>query len=112
MGHVNLHPIHAVRELLASGFARLDRAVNNLHAFGQNVLDLRSVAFQGISASGGNGAPGAEDARTGNIAFFNRLLDSQIAVAGAFGFQVAESSEALLKRATGGNRGAGSAIRE
>ena len=59
MGHIDLHPINAIRELLASGFARLDRAVNNLHAFGQNVLDFRSVAFQGISASGGNGAPGA-----------------------------------------------------
>ena len=106
MGHVNLHPIHAVRELLAGGFARLDRAVNNLHAFGQNVLDLRGVAFQGISASGGNGAPG------GNIALFNRLLDSQIAVAGAFGFQVANSGEALLQSAAGGNGRAGSAIRQ
>src|SRR2546423_10776723 len=74
MGHVNLHPIHAVGELLARGFAGLDRAINYLHAFGQNVLDLRSVTLQWIPAGGGNGAAGAEDARARNVAFFDGLL--------------------------------------
>src|SRR4051794_16984606 len=61
MRHIDLDPVSAVIELLACSLARLDRAVDDLHAFGYG--DLGSIAFQRIAASRRNAAGCGEDTR-------------------------------------------------
>ena len=54
MRHVDLDPVRAVVELLASRLACLDRAVDQLGSLGQR--QLGRVAFQRVSAGGRNRA--------------------------------------------------------
>src|ERR1051326_6667939 len=56
--HVDLDPVGAVVELLARGLARLDRAVDDLHALRH--LDLRRVALERIAAGRGDAARAGE----------------------------------------------------
>ncbi len=46
-----------------------------------------------------------EQPRPGNVAAFDRLLDSHVAVARAFGLDIAQRGEALLQRAPSRDRG-------
>ena len=94
-------------KLLPGGFACLDWSVNNLHAFGHR--QLWRVTFQGVSTGRGNRERRDEQPRAGNIPAFDRLLDPHIPVAGTFGFDVAQGSEALLQRASHRHRRPGSA---
>src|SRR6201999_2208594 len=96
MGHVDLDPVGAVFELLAGGFARFDRAIDDLHAFGH--VEFWRVIFEVVSAGGGDSPRGAEKSWAGNGAFGDGFLDFDIAVAGAFGFQIAESGKSLFER--------------
>src|SRR5579871_3985537 len=91
MRHVDLDPVGAVVELFAGSFARLDRAVDDLRAFGH--VEFRRVAFEVVSARGGDRARGTEEARPGNRAFGDCFANFNVAVARAFGFDVARSEE-------------------
>src|ERR1700723_1026311 len=102
MGHVNLDPVGAVGQLLAGGLARLDRPIDELRALGH--VKLRRVAFKRIASGCGNGASGNKQPRPGNVSALESLLDSDVSVTRAFGLQVAQCSEALLQRASHGNR--------
>ena len=53
-----------------------------------------------------------EQARAGNVSALDRLLDADVAVAGAFGLDIAQRGEALLQRAARGDRGARRAERQ
>src|SRR5260370_28634073 len=90
-------------ELLASRFARLDRAIDNLSACRH--VEFGSVALEHVSARARDGAGRDEQARAWNIALLDGLLDAYVAVASAFGLNVAQGSEALLQRAPSGNCG-------
>ena len=103
MGHVNLDPVGAVIELFARRLARLDRAIDDLRAFGH--VEFRRIAFEVVAAGGGDGAGDDEQPRPGNVSAFDRLLDSDVAVARAFGLQIAQRGETLLQRAPRRNRG-------
>ncbi len=80
MRHVHLDPVRTVVELFPSGLTSFDRTINNLHALGHD--KFRRVAIQAVASRGRNGARCAEDARSRNGAFFNRLLDFDIAISG------------------------------
>src|SRR5438105_11106515 len=97
VGHVDLDPVGALLELLAGRLARLDRAVDELRSLGH--VDLGSISLQRIAAGSGDGAGRGEDARAGDVAAVDRLLDSDVAIAGALGLDVAAGGEALLQRA-------------
>src|SRR5580700_9396984 len=99
MGHVDLNPVGAVIELLARGLARFDGTVDDLDALRH--FDLGRVTFEGISAGGRDGASGDEKTRPGNVSAFDGHFDADVAVAGAFGFHVAERGETLLEGAPG-----------
>ena len=101
--HVDLDPVGAVVELLARRFARLDRTVDDLHAFRH--FDLRRVAFKRISAGGRNCARRNKHPRPGNISALDGHLDADIAIARTFGLHVAHGREALFERAPRRNRG-------
>ncbi len=107
MRHVDLDPVGAVIELLAGGFAGLDWAVDDLHAFRH--VEFGCVAFEVVSAGRGDAARGAEEARAGNGAFGDGFLDFDVAVAGAFGFEIAQSCKTLFESAAAGEGGAGCA---
>src|ERR1700760_1330260 len=104
MRHVDLDPVGAVIELLARGFARLDWAVDDLHAFGH--IEFRRVAFEVVASGGRDAAGGAEEAWAGDGAFGDGFFYFDVAVACAFRFEIAESGEALLKRTAAGEGGA------
>src|ERR1700722_2548746 len=104
MRHVDLDPVGAVVELLPSGFARFDGSVDDLRTFGH--VEFRRVAFEVVSAGGGDRARGAEETRAGDGAFGDGFANFDVAVAGPFGFDVAESGEALLECAAAGESGA------
>src|SRR3954451_19371233 len=110
MRHVDLDPIRAVLELLARGFARLDRAVDDLDALRNR--DLRRVSLQVVAAGGRDAARGREDARAGNASLIDGLLDADVAVPRALGLDVADGRESLIQRALRRNGGARGAIRE
>ena len=103
MGHVNLDPVGAVVKLFARRLARLDRTVDDLRALGH--LEFGSVAFEVVAAGGGNRAGDDEQPRPGDVAAFDRLLDSDVAIARAFSLEIAQRGEALLQRAPCRNRG-------
>ena len=103
MGHVNLDPVGAVVKLFARRLARLHRPVDNLRALGHD--ELGSVALEVIAAGGGDGAGGHKQPRAGDVAAFDGLLDAHVAIARAFGLDVAQRGKALLQRPPGGNRG-------
>src|SRR3984957_9912724 len=107
MRHVDLDPVGAVIELLACGFARFDRAVDDLRAFGH--VEVRSVAFEGVSAGRRDRARGAEKARARDGALGDGFADFDVAVAGAFGFYIAQRGETLFESAAAGEGGAGGA---
>src|ERR1700737_4163140 len=96
MSHVNLDPIGPMIKLLASRLARLDRPVDDLRALGH--VEFRSVVFQVIAAGGRDGAGHDNQSRPRNVALFDRHLDADVAVAGAFGFHVTQRGKTLLQR--------------
>src|SRR3954466_9342090 len=57
--HVDLDPVGAVLELLARGFARLNRTVDDLDSLRNR--DLRRVSLQVVAAGGRDAARGGED---------------------------------------------------
>ena len=110
MRHVDLDPVGAVIELLARRFARFDRTIDQLRTFRH--FDLRRITLEVVAAGRRNRARDDEHAWAGNLTFVDGLLDADVAVAGAFRFDVANRREALLERASRGNGGARGAIRE
>src|ERR1700733_9349945 len=102
MRHVNLDPVSAMVELLPRRLPRLDRAVDNLRAFGH--VEFRSIAFERITARGRNGAGRDEQSWPRNIALIDGLFDAHITVAGAFGFYVAQRRETLFQCSPRRNR--------
>src|SRR5262249_4645009 len=72
--------------------------------------DLRGVALEVVAAGGGDRARGDEQARPRNVALVDRLLDADVAVAGALGLDVADRGEALLERAPHGEHRARGAV--
>ena len=100
--HVDLEPVGAVGELLARGLARLDRPVDQLGALGH--VELRGVSLQRIAARGRDRSRDHEHPRPRDVAPLDRLLDADIAVAGALGLDVADGREALIERPPGRDR--------
>ena len=103
MSHVNLDPVGAVVKLFARRLPRLDRAVDNLRSLGHD--ELGSVALKVVASGSGDGASHHEHPRSGNVAAFDRLLDSHIAITRAFSLQIADRGKALLQGAPGRDRG-------
>src|SRR5580692_9108325 len=101
MRHVNLDPVSAVGQLLAGRFARFNGAVDKLRSRGH--VELGRVAFERIATSRGNRASRNEEPRPGNVSALDGLFDSDVAVACAFGLEVAQRCESLLQRAPDGN---------
>src|SRR5258708_769873 len=110
MRHVDLDPVGAVIQLLASRFACLDRAVDELGALGH--VKLRRIVLERVASSGGNGTSCDEQPWPGNVATFDGLLDADVAVARAFSLYITQSGESLLQRAPRGNRRPGRAKRQ
>src|SRR5580700_6619813 len=110
MRHVDLDPVGSMIELLPRRLPSLDWAVDNLRAFGH--VEFRSVAFERITACGRDGASRDEQARPRNVTLLDGLFNADIAITGAFSFDVAEGGEALFKRSARGNRGPRRAQRE
>src|ERR1700676_4115206 len=104
VGHVDLKPVGAVLELVAGHFASFDRAVENLNPARHGKFG--SITLERISAGGGDPAGGSKNAGTRNGAFFNGLLDAHVTVSRAFGFDIANRSEALIEGTARGIRGA------
>ena len=104
MRHVDLDPVGAVIELLSRGFAGFHGPVDDLRAFGH--VEFGSVAFEVVPAGGGDCAGGAEETRAGDGAFGDGFADFYVAVARAFGFDVAQRGEALVESAAAGEGGA------
>ena len=101
MRHVDFDPVGAMIKLFARRFSRFDRPINNLHSLRH--LQFRCIAFEVVSASGRNSTCRHKQARAGNCAFRDRLFDSDVAVACAFGFDVAQRRESLLESPAAGN---------
>src|SRR5215472_13286111 len=99
--HVDLDPVGAVIELLPCDLAEFDRAIAELRAFGDH--DIGVVAFERISAGGGDGAGHHKQPRSGNVPGVDGFFESDIAVPGAFGLKIAQSCETLLQSATHGH---------
>src|SRR5436853_4110669 len=110
MRHVDLDPVSAVVELLARSFARFNRTVNQLRAFGNG--NVRVVAFERISAGRRNRASDAEDARSGNDAFIHGALDAHVAVSRAFSLEIADGGKTLFECAASRDGRAGGTIRD
>ena len=108
--HVDLDPVGAVRELLARGLAGLDGAVDQLRPFGH--VELGRVALQRIAAGRRDRARRDEHPRPRDVAALDRLLDADVAVAGAFGLDVADRREALLEGPARGHGRPGGAQRQ
>src|SRR5580693_7042207 len=96
MRHVNLDPVSAMGQLLASSLTRFNRAINELSARGH--IKLGCVTLERIAASRGNCAGRNEEPRPGNVSTLDGFFDADIAVACAFGLQVAQRGESLLQR--------------
>src|SRR5438552_2103893 len=99
-------------ELLASCFAGFHGAVHELRALRH--VQFGRVPFQVVAAGGGDRAGSAKQSWARNRPFRDGLLDFNVAVAGAFGFHVAESGETLFEgpprgesRSSGAQRNAG-----
>ena len=110
MRHVNLDPVGSVVQLLARSFAGFDRPVDELRALGH--VQLGSVTFQHVTTGRGDSAGYNEQARAGNVAFFNRFFDSDVAISRPFGFQIAQCGEALLQGAPSRDSGPDRAQRQ
>ena len=95
MRHVDLDPVRAVLQLLTRDLAQLHRPIAKLRALGHH--DIGIVAFQRISAGDRDGARNHQQARAGDKTGVDRLLDADVAVTGALGFQVAQRGESLLQ---------------
>src|SRR5208283_4024514 len=98
MRHVDLDPVSAVIELLPRRLPRLNRAVDNLRAFGH--VELWSIALERITARGRNGAGRDKQSWPRNIALIDGLLDAYITIARAFGFDIPQRREPLIQRST------------
>ena len=103
MRHVHLDPVGAVVKLFAGRLARFDRTINDLRALGHH--EFGSVAFEVVTTGGRNRAGDDEQPRPGDIAAFDRLLDSDVPVACAFRLEISQRGEALFQRAPCRNRG-------
>src|ERR1700674_3779871 len=110
MRHVDLDPVGAMCQLLAGGFARLDRAVDELSTRGH--IKFRSVSLKLIASSRGDGASRDEQSRPGDVSALDGLFDADVAIARAFRLHVAQGGESLLQRAPRGNRGSGRTKRQ
>src|SRR5882724_4986482 len=97
VGHVDFDPVGAVLELLARGLTRLDRAIDQLSSFWD--VDFWRIALERVTTGRGDGAGDDEQARAGDDALVHGLLDTNVAIACAFGFQIAQGGEALIERA-------------
>src|SRR5262249_47006036 len=102
MCHVNLNPVCAVIQLLASCFARFHWSIRNLCTLWH--LQLRGVAFQVVSAGARDRARSCKEPRPRNRSFLDRLSDLYVTVACAFGLQVAQSCKTLLQRSAASKR--------
>ena len=102
MRHVDLDPVGAVVKLFARRLARFDRTINDLRALGHH--EFGRVAFEVVATGGRNRAGDDEQARPGDVAALDRLLDSDVAVTCAFRLEIAQRGEALLQRAPCRNR--------
>ena len=100
--HVDLEPVGAVRQLLAGGLARLDGTVDELGA--ARHADLGRVAFEVVAAGRRDRQRRHVQARPGDVAALDRLLDADVAVARTLGLDVAQRREALRECAPGGHR--------
>src|SRR5678815_1395220 len=94
MSHVNLEPVSAMVELFARRLPRLHRPVDDLRTLGH--VEFGSVALEVVAAGGRDGAGCHKQARPRDVAAFDRLLDSHIAVAGAFCLDIAQRGKTCL----------------
>ncbi len=85
-----------------AALARLDRAVNDLDALGQS--QLGRVVFQRVPSGSRDRARGDQQARAGNKAAVNGLLDADIAIAGSLGLDISQRRKTLLQGTAYGNR--------
>jgi hypothetical protein len=94
---VELDPVGAARALLAHRACHLVDAAGFLRALRQ--VDIGAVAARRrpIAAGGDDRAGGDEQARAGNDAVVNRLLDRHIGIQRAFGAEVAQGGESGLQ---------------
>ena len=96
--HINLDPVRAVVELLASRFPCFHRAIDHLYSFRH--FQFRSVSLERIATSRRNCASRDEQAWTRNVSALDRLLDADIAIPRALGFDITQRGETLLQRTT------------
>src|SRR5215470_2928025 len=104
MGHVHLDPVRAMVQLFTRSLASFDRAIHYLHAFWH--LQFRSIAFKVVTTGRRNSTSRYEQARAWNRAFFDGLLDFDVAVTGTFCFKVTQRGKPLFQRAAASKRGA------
>ena len=84
---VNLDQVRTIIELFADGFARFEGTVDRLHADGNS--HFRRIAFQAIPTGRRNAARGDFEAWTWNEPLVDRVAHIDVAVHGAFGFDIA-----------------------
>src|SRR5882724_6922735 len=95
MRHVDLDPIGAIVELLASRFACLDGPIDQLCTLGYG--DLRGVVIQLVPASRGNRTGRNKHPGTRYVTFVDGLLDADVAIAGPFGLDIPNGRKTLLQ---------------
>src|SRR5215469_17059961 len=91
-------------QLLPRRLARFDWPVDELRAFGH--VQLWRIAFQVVAGGGGDRTRRAKQSWPGNRPLFDRLLDFDVSVTRAFGLEIAQCREPLLKTPARGERGA------
>src|SRR5215471_3162918 len=95
---IELDPIGAEADLLAHGFAGVVRAVDYLHAMRH--WNLGSITQERIGPGHVHGSRGDLHARAGNNAVVDGFLEIDVRVSCAFGLQIANGCEAVVKSAT------------
>src|SRR3981081_3295839 len=103
MRHIDLDPIGAMVELLASRFTRLDGSIDQLCALGYR--DLRGVVLQRITARGMDRTGRNKHSGARYVPFVDGLLDTDVAVSGTFGLDVPNRRETLFQCAPGSDCG-------
>src|SRR5439155_18610649 len=99
--HVHLDPVRAVIQLLARRLARLDGAIDQLRPLRH--LELGRIPFQHVATARRDRARRYEHARARNVALVDRLLDADVAISRALGFDIANRREALFQRTPRGH---------